>query len=318
MPRGTSGVLLCRWASWRFGSRDRRTSTRRADAAHGPASTSSPRTTVSPCATPCPTSASTTPPTANTTGTAATPTTPPTTAWRARPTAWQYWRHGPVTSERWPQHCCCPRVHRCCWPATSWATPRAGTTTPTAHRSTPPRRGRWTGLVPICSCWSSSVGWWRCAATPRRCASPSSSRAATPCPASPTWRGSAPTGASSPTPTGTTRRDAPCRCGWTARTCARTTATGTRCAIATGCWCCTRVPTPRSPSRTWERWNWCWTPEPRPAPPPTHGPTAGVPRCLCPAARCGRCALVRESWRPTANSHAQAVRPNSPGPDSSG
>ena len=98
-----------------------------------PASTSSPRTTVSPCATWSPTTRSTTRPTARTTTTARATTGPGTAAWKARPRTCRSWSCGPASSATSSPPCSCPRACRCSATATSWAAPSTATTTATAR-----------------------------------------------------------------------------------------------------------------------------------------------------------------------------------------
>ncbi len=121
-------------------------------------------------------------------------------------------------------------------------TRRAATTTPTAPPQRCRPRGRWTGRAPSRNCWRSSNGSRRCAGRPRHCANPSSSRAAPPPRDNRTWCGSAPTALSSPTATGTTAPGGPCRCGSTARMCARTSEAASPCPTRAGCSCCTMTP----------------------------------------------------------------------------
>ena len=99
--------------------------------ARSPASTSSPPTTASRCATSSPTTRSTTRPTARTTTTARATTARGTTASRARPTTPRSSRRGPASSATSSPPCCSARACRCCCTATSSAAPRTATTTPT-------------------------------------------------------------------------------------------------------------------------------------------------------------------------------------------
>ena len=110
-----------------------------ADTRHpGPASTSSPRTTGSRCATWSRTTRSTTRPTARTTPTATRTTGPGTAASKARPTTRPSWRSGTGSSATSSPRCCSRRASRCCSAGTSAGAPSRATTTPTARTTRSP------------------------------------------------------------------------------------------------------------------------------------------------------------------------------------
>ena len=116
------------------------------------ASTSSPRTTGSRCATSCRTTRSTTRRTARTIATARTTTGRGTAASKGRRTIRRCSRCARGSCGTSWRRCCCRRACRCCSAATRWAAPSAATTTPTAR--TTRFRGT-TGPTSIRRCCSS-------------------------------------------------------------------------------------------------------------------------------------------------------------------
>ena len=136
------------------------------------ASTSSPPTTASRCATWCPTTTSTTTPTARTATTARATTAPGTTASRVRPTTPRSSSSARASSGTSSPRCCSARASRCCCTATRPAAPSRATTTPTPRT---PRSPGCTGTTSTSRWWSSPPRSPGCAATTRRSAASASS-----------------------------------------------------------------------------------------------------------------------------------------------
>ncbi len=117
--------------------------------------------------------------TARTTGTGPTTTARGTAAPRGRPAIPRSTSCAPGRGGTSWSPCSCPRVCRCCWPATRWAAPSRATTTPIARTT---RFPGWTGARPPPSrrrC-SSRRRWPACAATTRCSAGAGSSAARSP------------------------------------------------------------------------------------------------------------------------------------------